>query len=326
MHQNVMHGGVHPDRSAWSDGQDTQGLEQACQHLVDSDVTAGMRLLFERLKHLRGTLPESDWCRFCRTVCRAHPIHNLVQQDPATQRCFEKPRHYAGDAVLLDLFYGKQAALASGSSKRGLEILQFLSQQQTAVSLRRRRDLLARWLDELAERTPGAHVLSVACGHLREAQLSRAVHERRFGEFLALDQDPESLAVVEREVGPYGVTPLLGTVKALLKGQLTLTGLDGIYAAGLYDYLPRRVAIQLTRILFSMLKPGGRLLLANYADPLPDSDFKAYMEAFMDWWLIYRDEADVEEWIQDVPRKELSGYQVFRKESGNLIFLEAVHR
>ncbi len=75
-----------------------------------------------------------------------------------------------------------------------------------------------------------------------------------------------------------------------------------------------------------MLKPGGRLLLANYADPLPDSDFKAYMEAFMDWWLLYRDEHEVAEWLQDVPRNELARQRLFRDDPGNIIYLEAVHR
>ncbi|HLL00888.1 MAG TPA: class I SAM-dependent methyltransferase [Myxococcaceae bacterium] len=324
MYHDAMHGSVQPDTSALRGGQSPHELEEAYQ-LVGHDVPEGMRLLFQTLKHLRDTLPQQDWSRFCRNTCRAHPLHNLVQQDPATRRCFLKPRHYAGDAVLLDLFYKEQDPVTLGSSELGWEIHRFLSRQQTAVSLRRRRDLLAHWLDELAEQTPGAHVLSVACGHLREALLSRAVRERRLGEFLALDQDSESLEVVDKEAGPYGVTSMCGTVRALLKGELRVTGLDGIYAAGLYDYLPRRVATQLTRILFSMLKPGGRLLLANYGDPLPDSDFKAYMEAFMDWWLIYRDEAEVEQWTQEIPQKDLYRCQVSRREQGNLIFLEAIH-
>jgi SAM-dependent methyltransferase len=326
MPENMMH--ERPQSVVTSDasGLDAPGLDQAYQALGRGNVTEGMQALFSTLRHARATLTEPDWKRFCKNTCATHPIRHLVQQDLATQRSFEKPRSYAGDAVLLDYFYQERDHLPLGSSRMGGDIFRFLSEQRTASSLRGRRDLLARWIDRIAERTPDARVLSVACGHLREALLSSAVRERRLGELLAFDQDTNSLAVVREDLGHYGVKTVPGNVKALLKGQQTFSELDGVYAAGLYDYLPRRVAIQLTRNLFSMLRPGGRLLLANYADPLSDGDFKAYMEAFMDWWLIYRDEAEVEEWLQEIPRKDIRRHRVFRDETHNLIYLEVVRR
>ena len=45
------------------------------------------------------------------------------------------------------------------------------------------------------------------------------------------------------------------------------------------------MATRLTHRLFSMLKPGGRLLIANFT---PSASGRGYMEAFMDWRLIYR--------------------------------------
>jgi hypothetical protein len=75
-----------------------------------------------------------------------------------------------------------------------------------------------------------------------------------------------------------------------------------------------------------MLRSGGRLLLANYTETAADAGCKAYMEAFMDWWLIYRDEHEVAEWLQDVPRNELARHRLFRDDPGNIIYLEAVHR
>ena len=266
-----------------------------------------------------------DWKRFCK-ACLAHPVRELVHQDPITRRSFARPRGYAGDAVLLALMYQTQMPERARATRLGQDICQFMYEQPSAISLRWRRDMLARRIDELAMETPGARVLSVACGHLREAQLSQAVRERRLGRLLALDQDPHSLAVVERELVPLGVEAVSGSVKALLKGQQSFSDLDFIYAAGLYDYLPQLVAIRLTRSLFSMLRPGGRLLLANYTERADDAGCKAYMEAFMDWWLIYRDEHEVAEWLQDVPRNELARHRLFRDDPGNIIYLESVRR
>jgi hypothetical protein len=285
-----------------------------------------MQTLFSSLGHTRAALLPEDWKDFCHDTCLRHPIRELVHQDVFTRRSFDKPRRYAGDAVLLDLLYQGVRPAHHRPSELGQGVYHYLSQQASTRSVRGRRDLLARWIDATAERVAHAHVFSVACGHLREAQLSRAVQERRLGRFLALDQDQESLAVVERELGPLGVEAVPGSVKALLKGELRFDGMDFVYASGLYDYLPQAVATPFTHLLFSMLRPGGRLLLANYADPPADSSFKAYMEAFMDWWLLYRDESEVEAWSRDIPRAQLAGQRLFRDDTGNLIYLELVRR
>jgi extracellular factor (EF) 3-hydroxypalmitic acid methyl ester biosynthesis protein len=302
------------------------GLNQAHARLLGGDIPQGMQTLFSALQHTRATLLPEDWKGFCRDLCLRHPIRELVHQEFFTRRSFDKPRGYAGDAVLLDYLYQGLHSQQESPTPLGQGIYQYLSQQTSTRSLLGRRNLLAQWIDDTAQRCPEPRILSVACGHLREAHLSRAVQERRLGKFLALDQDVESLAVVGREFGNLGVEKVPGSVKALLKGELRFDGMDFIYASGLYDYLPQPVAIRLSRILFSMLRPGGRLLLANYSDPAPDSSFKAYMEAFMDWWLLYRDEAEVREWSQDIPRAELAGQKLFRDDTGNLVYLALTRR
>jgi extracellular factor (EF) 3-hydroxypalmitic acid methyl ester biosynthesis protein len=301
------------------------GLDRAHDAFVAGEARQGMGLLFSTLGHARAVMVSEDWKRFCK-ACLAHPVRELVHQDPITRRSYARPRGYAGDAVLLDLMYRTELPDRMRATKLGQGICQFMFEQPSAISLRWRRDMLARRIDELAEQTPDARVLSVACGHLREAQLSQAVRERRLGRFLALDQDPKSLSVVERELAPLGVEPVPGSVKALLKGQQTFSDLDFIYAAGLYDYLPQPIAQRLTRVLFSMLRPNGRLLVANYTESAADAGCKAYMEAFMDWWLLYRDEHEVTEWLQDIPRNELARQRLFRDDPGNIIYLEAVRR
>ena len=49
--------------------------------------------------HLAAEIPEF------RRTCQSHPIWQLLMEDPYTRRAFEKPRGYAGDAVMLDFVY-----------------------------------------------------------------------------------------------------------------------------------------------------------------------------------------------------------------------------
>jgi SAM-dependent methyltransferase len=171
-------------------------------------------------------------------------------------------------------------------------------------------------LDELAGRANMPRVLSVACGHLREAQRSRAVLAGRLGECIAFDQDADSLAVVDREQAHHRVRATQGTVRGLLNGT-TLSDFDLIYSAGLYDYLVDSVASRLTAVLYSMLRPGGRLLIANFSPELPDV---AYMDVVMDWRLIHRDEARMERLVDQLPHGHRR--RLFRNRERTLAYLE----
>ncbi|WP_298429110.1 class I SAM-dependent methyltransferase [Ottowia sp.] len=139
-----------------------------------------------------------------------------------------------------------------------------------------------------------AKILSVACGHLREVELSTHARAGDFDTFVAMDQDVESLRTLQADYGTLGIQACPASVRDLLKGRvapiLQSPPFDLIYAAGLYDYLDEEAARALTAMLFARLKPGGRLLVTNFMPDLPDS---AYMEAMMDWWLIYRGDEDM---------------------------------
>ena len=81
-----------------------------------------------------------------------------------------------------------------------------------------------------------------------------------------------------------------GSVGGILSDTYKLGTFDFIYAAGLYDYLPRSVAVKLTRKCLRALKPQGVFLFANFGQEMVDD---AYMETFMDWPLILRSEGQI---------------------------------
>jgi hypothetical protein len=162
----------------------------------------------------------------------------------------------------------------------------------------------------------------LACGHLREARDATLLLDRGAA-FFAVDQDRKSLAVVGAELGLFGVEPVHGSVRGLLAGKLAYPNLDLAYAAGLYDYLSDPVAIQLTARLFAMLRSGGRLLVPNFNPSLRDI---CYLEAFMDWWLVYRDDAEMTRLTSAIPEREVAEARLFREPHGNITVLEVTRR
>ena len=287
------------------------------------DVVETLTGLFFVLNGMRQYVSKSTWKQFTAGECRQHPLMQLLQQDPLTSRAFVKPRGYAGDAVMMDMVYaaedGYDLPEVKGISDLGRQIYEYQLQSPAAKAVRARRRIICEKVDNLAIRTPRAHILSLACGHLREAYDCPALLEGRLGRYVAIDQDKESLAVVEREVGPLGVETLAASVRDVLKGSITLTGFDLVYTTGLYDYLTEPVAQRLCEILFDMLNPGGRLLIANF---LPGISSVGYMEAFMDWWLIYRTEAELLRLAEPLPDEQVETINLFVEENKNIAFLE----
>lgn len=285
------------------------------------DVAEAMKSLVSELQRIRDAVSMEAWKGYATITCRHHPIMELLHQDPFTRRAFTKPRGYAGDASMVDFMYAVEDGLPTleGISELGKRINHYTSNGEAPSAVRFRRRLIIERLNELAARKVQPHVLSMACGYLREAKRCSAFVEGHIGRYVAVDQDTESLAVVERELGALGVEPVRASVKEVLKGSLTLGHFDFIYAAGLYDYLVLPVAQSLTERLFGMLNPGGHLLLANFT---PDLINAGYMEAYMDWWLIYRTEAQLLQCSATLPGEQIEKISTFMEEEKNMAFLE----
>ncbi len=287
-------------------------------------VDEGMDRLVVGLKALRLRASPHAWEAFCKTECIGHPVRYLVHQDPLTERAFFKPRGYPGDAVLLDLFYGEEGTrpYVEDATPLGRQIYRYTSGAPAARALRRRKEILATMIDKVSDATRETHIMTLGCGHLREAAISSAVRERRVDRFLAVDRDPDSLRVVREKFGPLGVETAVSTVNELIEAADKLGEFDLVYAAGPYDHLNRWMATRLTEALFRTTKPGGLLLVTNFVHGIKDV---GYMEAFMDWHLNHRNATDMFSLTSSLPEAEIADRRTFAEESGGIVFL-AVRR
>lgn len=287
-----------------------------------------MEALFRELFAIRRQVPADFWKDVVVGVCRRHPLVRLLHQDPFTSRAFRKPRGYAGDAVLLDFMYAAEDASMPPEGEAGTvlgkQICHYTSTRaQGSQAARSRRRVIIDTLNRCAAGADELSVLSLACGHLREAAYCPALRQGRLGRFLAVDQDKESLAVVSRELRPWGVVPLAASVREILRGEVVLSGFDLVYAAGLFDYLAEPVAQRLCERILRMLDPGGRFLIANV---MPTCTSAGYMEAYMDWWLLYRTEPQMLRLAETLPGKDVAAIRVFTDEMGQIVFLEVESR
>lgn len=257
---------------------------------------------------LRGELPE-----FTRAV-RAHPVFELCQQDPYTSRAYAKPRGFAGDAVMLDFVYSGIAP--EGTSNLGAQIFNCTTRVPLGLSVRYRRSLLRAYLDDTVIRIPRARILSVASGHCRELDGSLLINGIRQPEYIALDQDRDACALAEREYGRPWVRVIPAGIKSLLGNTSDLGQFDFIYSAGLFDYLSDAVARALLERLCAMLRPNGRLLIANF---LPNCFGRGYLEGMMDWHLTYRTDRD----LCALLPKSVSPGKAFEDPHGNVVYVEA---
>jgi len=247
--------------------------------------------LAQRLHQLRRQSPPEVWQELI-PLAQQHPVASYLMQDPFTRWSFEKPRGYPGDASLLDIYYKHRSAepIIAASTPLGQEIYSYSSEVASAVAGRERRDILAATVDEVADRVDRAEVLSIACGHLREAELSKALAAGKLERWVGLDQDPISVGIVERDYGSMGVSAINGNVRGILRRAYKLGTFDLVYASGLYDYLPRPVGVRLLQRALELVKPGGVFLFANFSDEITSD---GYMETFMDWPLILRSADDM---------------------------------
>jgi SAM-dependent methyltransferase len=295
-------------------------LDLAYDAIQRGHVFEALEEVAVQLTALRSDLPADQWRAFCRDVVPEHPLRTIIHQAPFTKRAFDKPRGYPGDAIVLDWIYGHQQ-LPIDADPFVTELHRWEFQTPSCKSVRNRKGVLAATVDEVASRRQRpVRVLAVACGHLREAEKSAAVKTHRVAEYLALDQDRESLAVAAQASSV--VRPIHGSVRGILANKISYSDLDFVYAAGLYDYLSDSVAIQLTARLFQMLAPGGRLIIANFNPDLRDI---GYLEAYMDWQLIYRTDQQLAECARAITDSEIRMTRIFREPAGNISFLE-LHR
>jgi extracellular factor (EF) 3-hydroxypalmitic acid methyl ester biosynthesis protein len=247
-----------------------------------------------------------------RTLAREYATSTLMPvlaACPLLKRAYEKPLGYAGDFEMMELCYSQEPI---GETLFGRFLFSATLQFGLARSTVGRAARLCEAVRDAvatAPARPGAgptRILAVGAGPTMELRQWLSGLDRLDGpvELILLDQDRAAHEAAHRHLSrillethggrlPVTVRCLHFSVLQLVIPRTaeehaivrSLEGLDLVYSSGLYDYLPDAVAVRLTRRLYSMLRPGGNLLVGNMA---ASNDTTWLMDYVLDWPLLYR--------------------------------------
>jgi extracellular factor (EF) 3-hydroxypalmitic acid methyl ester biosynthesis protein len=205
------------------------------------------------------------------------------------ERCYSKPRGYAGDYLTIEMMYNNEP---SGAGRIGPIVDECMLREPPCQAARNRRHLLSGQINQTIQSTTGrAHIMSLACGPGREIFDALSGSALNAVDVTALDIDQDALNVIKKqsEQQKIPIHALHGNLIYLATGrqQMDLPPQDLIYSIGLIDYFNDGLVIKLIDWIFDCLRPGGRVILGNFH---PRNPSRGLMDQVLDWPLIYRDE------------------------------------
>lgn len=141
-----------------------------------------------------------------------------------------------------------------------------------------------------------------------------------------LDIDPAALDFarcrLERFVSPEQINTLRENLYRLpdsRRRDALAVEQDFIVCLGFFDYLDDRTAAQMLSLFWQRLRPGGQLLVGNFAPHCPT---RAFMEWIGNWYLIYRtaEEMDALARAAGIPPEQ---FQITAEKTGCDLFINA---
>lgn len=232
-------------------------------------------------------------------------LHPLLLRSPFVHRTLTKPLGYAGDYEMVNQILGEKRK----GPNTYFQIINacFLS-GYLAQAHRNRVTILADFLMEQGRQALATgrkrKILNIGCGPAAEIQRFCQEFERpEMLEFKLVDFNAETLSYTEKKIGAairgrgleVDIEYVHQSVHDLIKRNVKVSpeeAFDAVYCAGLFDYLSDKVCNRLLAYFSSQSMPGGRILFTNVHSKNPERHF--VMEHVLEWFLIYRDEEDME--------------------------------
>jgi hypothetical protein len=135
---------------------------------------------------------------------------------------------------------------------------------------------------------------------------------RKSGEFVAMDQNVETLEMLRQEYGPDNIR-CVQNLDPYVTGKFHY-----IYALNHLNEIQAPASRRLLAKLAAMLHPGGSLLVSNLT---PEARDFGYLEE-THWRPVYRTEDEMARITSSIPDRDAIGHVIWRDESQAIIYLE----
>ncbi|MEM9444069.1 MAG: class I SAM-dependent methyltransferase [Verrucomicrobiota bacterium] len=284
---------------------------------VEAPIALKVGELFEEFEEEAGKIPEEDLV--IHKAFTRRQLHPLMLCSPFVHRSYVKPLGYAGDFEMVNMMLFESDAKCANTYARIVDKSYIMTQAPEAH--RNRIVMLKERLLNEAERVAAEErmltVLNIGCGPAVEIQ--RFIKEEEVSaltQFTLMDFNDVTIAYTEQKIkqaiASSGRKPAVKIIQksidTLLKEAHDNTNLiapnsyDFVYCAGLFDYFSDSVCKNLTALFYQWVKPGGLVTVTNVHANNP---VKNIMEHLLEWYLVYRDEQDMEFLIPDEVQGEV---------------------
>ncbi|MBN1981077.1 MAG: hypothetical protein JW795_06075 [Chitinivibrionales bacterium] len=276
-----------------------------------------------------NSLERADCSRHEYKAIFQKQLLSLLLQAPINHRAFFKPCGYPGDYEIMHMNHANTFEGATPFAR----FLHKCSTSSPLGSMARKRTeyLTSALVDYLQKhRESDTRIFSVASGPALEMQELLKNHSdltHRLSVTL-LDQEIKALEysmdlLLELKLknsSTIQINFIHNTIQSYLAGATNVdtAPFDIIYSFGLFDYFDTMLAQYVIANLLTLLKKGGKLIIANIS--LDGNGYRTYLEFVMDWYLIYRSRADLEK--LGYAFADRSTFKIDEIESGMMKFLE----
>lgn len=274
---------------------------------------AALARLVQLCGTLKQSLPPAAW-QLARAEMLGHPLHRLMQEDPLIRAAQEMAGRPGLLPLLQDLLLRHEAVRdrIGQASRAGRDLFEATTALGHFSALRGQTAFLARVIDAVLERHPGAEILSLGAGHLREAAL--LAEPGKLGRWVAQEADNGVIATLRKGLPP-GI-PLRSlrcnlsyfVRKPYLRGCFDLILLPDLPGCGAAPWLR-----ELVDSAFAALKPGGLLLLGSAGPAPPEA---AWMEVFLGLRPCWRTAEEMSTLLAAAPETEAWRPRVFHGSGG----------
>jgi len=221
-------------------------------------------------------------------------IRNYCGESIVFRRTLEKPLGYPGDHLLLDTMFRNKVD-AKGI---GYHFDRYFLSYPGTEGVRQRSYWVVDRLESLLSERNMRHLtlLDLGCGPMaiEKTLLERAAPDRTF-RFIGLDFDDRALnyaksRLIDPRVDIRMKQQNLVSVEGLTEIHRNAADADVCICMGLIEYLEDETVAAIFDALYKGCETGTRILTSNYQ---PDHYARPSMEWLLDWWLVYRTEADL---------------------------------
>lgn len=243
-----------------------------------------------------------------------------------TRWTYQKPFGYAGDFHIIDKIYNNKV-VTSGFD--GLWDSYYLQMTACKATRRRKEKLKEKILEVIKNKFDSEiRIMNLACGPAREIKEALAECPDILSQKIVFDCYDFDLQALKYARGLLQRIPRINffqknAVRLALKKDITAEipyKYDLIYSAGLFDYLDVRVATRLANNLLHLLKDGGILFIANFADKANNSS-AGLMEWVTEWYLIYRNLKEFKAIFEETSLP-VNNLKIFPQEDNVILYAE----